>query len=57
MKPHEKGPGTRSALLVWLIGLGLGIAAGAITAKLLLPPKDMITPPVEGSVRDRFLRH
>ncbi len=52
----EKGPGARSAFLVWLIGLALGIAAGAITAKLLLPPRDAITPPVEGSVRDRFLR-
>jgi hypothetical protein len=52
---HEKGPGSRSAFLVWLVGLALGIAAGAITAKLLLPPRDTLTPPAEGSVRDRFL--
>ncbi|WP_448581680.1 hypothetical protein [Thermaurantiacus sp.] len=51
----EKGPGSRSALLVWLIGLALGIAAGALTAKILLPPRDTLTPPVDGSVRDRFL--
>lgn len=55
MMRDEKGPGTRSALLVWLIGLALGVAAGAITAKLLLPPRDMMPTPAEGSVRDQFL--
>ncbi len=30
-------PGVRGMLLVWLIGLTLGIVAGAATAMLLMP--------------------
>lgn len=30
-------PGIRGMLLVWLIGLTLGVAAGAATALLLMP--------------------
>lgn len=30
-------PGIRGMLLVWLIGLTLGVAAGAATAMLLMP--------------------
>ncbi len=52
----DGGPGARSALLVWLVGLALGVAAGALTAKLLLPPADMRAPPNDGSVRERFLK-
>lgn len=44
--------GMRNVLLVWVIGLTLGIAAGAVTAMLLLP-NDTDTP---NSIAD-LMRH
>lgn len=47
--------GMRNVLLVWVIGLTLGIAAGAVTAMLLLPEAaDMDTP---NSIADMLRRN
>lgn len=35
---ERRKPQIRGMLLVWLIGLTLGIVAGAATAMLLMPP-------------------
>lgn len=40
MEDRPKPP-IRGMLLVWLIGLTLGIVAGAATAMLLMPPADV----------------
>ena len=43
-----------NVILVWMIGLTLGVAAGAVTAMLLLPDSDTTETP--NSVADLF-RH
>lgn len=43
-----------NVILVWMIGLTLGVAVGAVTAMLLLPASDMAETP--NSVADLF-RH
>ena len=46
--------GMRNVLLVWVIGLTLGVAAGALTAMLLLPASaDVDTP---NSIADMLRR-
>lgn len=37
---HEPKSGIKYVILVWIIGLTLGVAAGAATAMLLMPAKD-----------------
>ncbi len=46
--------GLSSALLVWAIGLALGIGAGALTARLLIPERDGGVPAEGRSLRDRL---
>jgi hypothetical protein len=52
----NKGPrqGLSSAILVWAIGLALGIGAGALTARLLIPERDGSIPAEGRSLRDRI---
>jgi gas vesicle protein len=45
-------PGIRGMLLVWLIGLTLGVAAGAATAMLLMPGSSGASS--SQSIADRF---
>lgn len=45
-------PGIRGMLLVWLIGLTLGVAAGAATAMLLMPAGSVASN--SQSIADRF---
>jgi hypothetical protein len=45
-------PGIRGMLLVWLIGLTLGVAAGAATAMLLMPASSAASS--SQSIADRF---
>ncbi|WP_207790804.1 hypothetical protein [Thermaurantiacus tibetensis] len=51
---ETRGPSGRTALLVWLVGLALGVAAGVGTAKLLLPARDGGVLPEGQSIRDRL---
>ncbi len=37
---QEPKSGIRYVILVWIIGLTLGVAAGAATAMLLMPERD-----------------
>jgi hypothetical protein len=50
----KRPSGLRNVILVWVIGLVLGIGAGALTAMLLLP-SDAPDLPVE-SLADRLNR-
>lgn len=54
---QEKRPsGLRNVILVWAVGLTLGIGAGALTAMLLLPSDDSRT--ISGpSLADRLHRN
>ena len=51
---NDRRQGLRSAVLVWVIGMALGIAAGALTAQLLIPSRGLERPPEGGSLRDRI---
>lgn len=50
-KPQE---GLKGALVVWAIGLGLGILAGTATARLLMLDRSGEPPPAGASIRDRM---
>lgn len=50
----EPRKGASSALLVWVVGLILGVAAGVGTAKLLLPARDGERPPAGATVKDKL---
>lgn len=50
----DRRQGLRGAVLIWIIGLLLGIAAGALTAQLLIPSRGLERPPEGGSLRDRI---
>lgn len=39
----KRPSGLRNVILVWVVGLTLGIGAGALTAMLLLPSDDAST--------------
>lgn len=52
----EKPPGRiKNVILVWVVGLTLGIGAGALTAMLLLPSEGG-TPVAGESLGDRMRR-
>ncbi len=50
-----EGPktGLRNVILVWVIGLTLGVAAGAATAMLLMPSPNS-SAPMEATLADRI---
>lgn len=50
-KPQD---GLKGALIVWVIGLGLGILAGTATARLLMADRQGEIPPAGTSIRDRI---
>lgn len=50
-KPKE---GLKGALIVWAIGLGLGILTGTLTARLLMVDRHGEAPPAGTSIRDRI---
>lgn len=52
MMGQKPNSGFKRVLLVWLIGLALGIAAGAATAYLLMPVSDPLPP--GASLADRL---
>lgn len=49
-KPPSK---LKSVLLVWVIGLSLGIGAGALTAMLLLPSEEAASS-IDGTLGERL---
>lgn len=51
-KPKQ---GIKGVVLVWIIGLTLGVVAGASTARLLMPARSGEVPPEGASIRDRML--
>jgi hypothetical protein len=51
-KPKQ---GMKGVVLVWIIGLSLGVLAGATTARLLMPAREGELPPQGSSLRDRML--
>ncbi|WP_448580080.1 hypothetical protein [Thermaurantiacus sp.] len=50
-KPQD---GLKGVLVVWVIGLALGILAGTVTARLLMLDRDGEPPPAGTSIRDRM---
>lgn len=45
----------KNVILVWVVGLTLGVGAGALTAMLLLPSEDQ-SAPIGESLGDRLRR-
>lgn len=50
-KPKQ---GLKGVVLVWIVGLSLGVLAGATTARLLMPSRQGEVPPQGASIRDRI---
>ncbi|MCS6986462.1 MAG: hypothetical protein NZM40_03360 [Sphingomonadaceae bacterium] len=55
MERRPNDGGLRSAVIVWALGLLLGVLAGVATARLLMGERQGDIPPAGTSVRDRLL--
>ncbi len=49
----KRPTGLKNVILVWVIGLTLGIGAGALTAMLLLP-SEAEPPPADSTLADKL---